>query len=114
MSSSHNAPRSPVGSKRRRSNEVTIVRLSERQKTIDDLPAPGTKRWVTRRKAEVVAGVHSGLITAEQACERYNLSMEEFNSWRELAEHHGVRGLRTTRIQEYRNSGPHGRDEAQR
>ena len=29
--------------------------------TIADLPAPGTKRWVIRRKAEVVAAVRGGL-----------------------------------------------------
>ena len=28
--------------------------------TISDLPAPGTKRWVIRRKAEVVAAVRGG------------------------------------------------------
>jgi hypothetical protein len=29
--------------------------------TIADLPAPGTKRWVIRRKAEVVSAVRGGL-----------------------------------------------------
>ncbi len=43
--------------------------------TIADLPAPGTKRWVIRRKAEVVAA-----------------SIDQ----------HGLAGLRTTRIQQYR------------
>lgn len=74
--------------------------------TIDDLPPPDTKRWVVRRKAEVVAGVRSGLISLEEACERYSLSVEEFLSWQRLIESHGMRGLRTTRLQEYRrNSG---------
>ncbi|MDH3335998.1 MAG: DUF1153 domain-containing protein, partial [Rhodospirillaceae bacterium] len=41
--------------------------------TINDLPAPGTHRWITRRKAEVVAGVRSGLISLEEACRRYSL-----------------------------------------
>ena len=31
--------------------------------TLDDLPAPGTTRWVIRRKAEVVAAVRGGLLT---------------------------------------------------
>ena len=31
--------------------------------TIADLPAPGTKRWVIRRKAEVVAAVRGGLLS---------------------------------------------------
>lgn len=70
--------------------------------SIDELPPPDTKRWVIRRKAEVVAGVRSGLISLEEACERYTLSIEEFLSWQRLIDSHGVRGLRATRIQDYR------------
>lgn len=71
---------------------------------IDDLPPPDTKRWVIRRKAEVVAGVRAGLITIEEACERYTLSVEEFLSWQRLIDNHGVRGLRATKIQDYRST----------
>ena len=49
--------------------------------TIADLPAPGTKRWVIRRKAEVVAAVRGGLLSLEEACSRYTLTVEEFLSW---------------------------------
>lgn len=70
--------------------------------TLADLPPINTKRWVIRRKAEVVAGVRSGLITLEDACKRYSLSIDEFLSWQRLMESHGVRGLRATRIQDYR------------
>jgi hypothetical protein len=70
--------------------------------TLADLPPTNTKRWVIRRKAEVVAGVRSGLITLEEACKRYSLSIDEFLSWQRLMESHGVRGLRATRIQDYR------------
>lgn len=70
--------------------------------TIEDLPPPETKRWVIRRKAEVVAGVRNGLISLEDACKRYKLSVEEFLSWQRLIDSHGVRGLRTTRLQQYR------------
>jgi hypothetical protein len=72
--------------------------------TLADLPPTNTKRWVIRRKAEVVAGVRSGLITLEEACRRYSLSIDEFLSWQRLMESHGVRGLRATRIQDYRQS----------
>ena len=68
----------------------------------NDLPPPDTKRWVIRRKAEVVAGVRSGLISLEEACQRYKLSVEEFVSWQRLIERHGVLGLRATRLQDYR------------
>lgn len=79
--------------------------------TIDDLPPPDTKRWVIRRKAEVVAGVRAGLISIEEACARYSLSMEEFLSWQRMIESHGVRGLRTTRLQHYRRPGDGDNDD---
>ncbi len=70
--------------------------------SLDDLPGPETKRWVVRRKAEVVTAVRAGLLTLEEACERYSLSMEEFLSWQALIDKHGMRGLRTTKLKEYR------------
>ncbi len=70
--------------------------------SVRDLPPSDTKRWVIRRKAEVVAGVRAGLITIDEACERYTLSIEEFLSWQRLIDSHGVRGLRATKIQDYR------------
>jgi hypothetical protein len=73
--------------------------------SIDDLPPPDTKRWVIRRKAEVVAGVRSGLISLEDACRRYKLSIEEFLSWQRMIDSHGMRGLRVTRLQDYRAHG---------
>jgi Protein of unknown function (DUF1153). len=74
--------------------------------TENDLPPPDTKRWVMRRKAEVVAGVRSGLISLEEACRRYTLSVEEFLSWQRLIDSHGMRGLRATRLQDYRGNQP--------
>ena len=68
-----------------------------------DLPPTDTRRWVMRRKAEVVAGVRVGLISLEEACRRYNLSVEEFLSWQRLVQRYGLRGLRATRIQDYRH-----------
>jgi len=67
-----------------------------------ELPSPNTKRWVIRRKAAVVDAVKSGMLTLEQACERYKLSTEEFFTWQTLVEQHGVPGLRVTRLQSYR------------
>lgn len=78
----------------------------ERPMSEVDLPPPDTKRWVMRRKAEVVAGVRSGLISLEEACQRYTLSVEEFLSWQRLIDSHGVRGLRATRLQDYRDGSP--------
>jgi hypothetical protein len=70
--------------------------------TIADLPPSNTRRWVIRRKAEVVAAVRGGLLSLEEACARYTLSVEEFLSWQRLIESHGLAGLRTTRVQDYR------------
>ena len=72
--------------------------------TVDNLPPAGTKRWVIRRKAEVVAAVRNGLIGRDEACERYRLSTEEFLIWEQLFAAHGMRGLKVTRLQEYRQS----------
>ncbi len=72
--------------------------------TIDDLPPPNTKRWVIRRKAEVVAAVRGGLITLEEACQRYSLSVEEFLSWQRAIDRNGLPGLRVTRVQQYRGN----------
>jgi hypothetical protein len=69
---------------------------------IEDLPPPGIKRWVIRRKAEVVAAVRAGVISIDEACQRYTLSVEEFLSWQRSIDRHGLRGLRTTRLQDYR------------
>ncbi|MEE3627173.1 DUF1153 domain-containing protein [Nitrospirillum sp. BR 11752] len=79
--------------------------------TLDDLPPPDTQRWVMRRKAQVVEGVRSGLLTMHEACARYTLSEEEFLSWQRLIEAHGPRALRTTRLQDYRRTD-HRPDEA--
>ncbi len=46
--------------------------------TLDSLPSPDTTRWVVRRKAEVVAAVNGGLLTVDEACARYSLTLEEF------------------------------------
>jgi hypothetical protein len=70
----------------------------------DALPPANTKRWVIRRKAEVVAAVRSGTISLEDACNRYKLSMEEFLSWQRLIDSHGLAGLRVTRLQDYRGN----------
>ncbi len=72
--------------------------------TVENLPPRNTVRWVIRRKAEVVAAVRNGLIGLDEACERYWLSAEEFLNWEQSIAAHGLRGLRTTRTQTYRQS----------
>lgn len=71
--------------------------------TINDLPPASTRRWVIRRKAEVVAAVRGGLLSLDEACARYTLTVEEYLSWQASIEENGLAGLRTTRIQQYRH-----------
>ena len=70
--------------------------------TLADLPLPDTKRWVIRRKAEIVAAIGGGLLSLEEACSRYNLSPAEILSWQRCIDRFGVAGLRTTWTQIYR------------
>jgi len=72
--------------------------------TLNDLPPANTKRWVIRRKAEVVAAVRHGLISLEDACKRYALSVEEYASWQQAIDNNGLPGLRVTQTQKYRSS----------
>lgn len=71
--------------------------------TLDTLPPPGTTRWVVRRKAEVVAAVNGGLLSVDEVCERYGLTVEEFAGWQRAIDRSGMPGLRVTRIQHYRS-----------
>ena len=71
--------------------------------TLDSLPPPSTSRWVVRRKAEVVAAVNGGLLSVDEACARYGLSLEEFASWQRAVDRSGMPGLRVTRIQHYKS-----------
>jgi hypothetical protein len=71
--------------------------------SLDSLPPPETKRWVIRRKAVVVAAVRAGVISLEDACRRYTLSIEEFLAWQRMVDSHGLPGLRVTRLQDYRS-----------
>lgn len=70
--------------------------------TLASLPPVAPARWVVRRKAEVVTAVENGLISMEEACRRYDLSREEFLSWKHRYSQQGMSGLRATRVPRYR------------
>ena len=71
--------------------------------TLDSLPPAGTAHWVVRRKAEVVAAVNGGLLSVDDACRRYALTVEEFAGWQRAVDRSGMPGLRVTRIQHYKS-----------
>jgi Protein of unknown function (DUF1153) len=66
------------------------------------LPSPDTKRWSSRRKAAVVVATRSGVISREEACERYLLSKEELAGWEAAFDRSGIPGLRITGLHSYR------------
>lgn len=76
--------------------------------TFRDLPPPNCSHWVMRRKAQVVIAVRGGLITLEQALKRYGLTRLEYEAWASTWDRHGMPGLRTTRLQDYRASPRYG------
>jgi hypothetical protein len=92
-----------MGEEQRRPRVSYVIGPDGSPLTLADLPPPTTRRWVIRRKAEVVAAVRGGLLTLEDACARYTLTVEEFLTWQRAIDRHGLAGLRATRIQQYRN-----------
>jgi hypothetical protein len=68
-----------------------------------ELPRSG-QRWTVRRKAAVVEAVRGGWMPIDEACELYNISVDEFIAWERDLDRYGVPGLRTTRYQIYRDT----------
>jgi hypothetical protein len=91
---------------------IVMVLASPRKATSRDkadlvLPPPETKRWSSRRKAAILVGVRTGVLTREEACQRYLLSEEEFASWEAAFDRAGIPGLR---VQSYRRRFFHSND----
>ncbi len=70
----------------------------------DRLPPANTTRWIASRKAEVVKAVENGVMTIDDALERYGLSLEEFCGWQRKLERDGVPGLRIKWLQHDRDT----------
>jgi hypothetical protein len=70
--------------------------------TLANLPNSNTTRWVARKKAAVVAAVRGGLLSLDDACSRYALTVEEYCTWERTIERFGLPGLRSTRLKNYR------------
>ena len=66
------------------------------------LPSTDTKRWVPSRKAAIVRAVRGGVLTRQEACTRYSLSLEELRLWERAMDAAGTAGLRVSRVQIYR------------
>jgi Protein of unknown function (DUF1153) len=81
-----------------------VIADRDRRQLIADLPPAETRRWSFRRKAAVILGVRAGLLSPQQACERYVISPEELAAWETAFDRYGIPGLRSTRIQIYRDA----------
>ena len=74
---------------------------SESFEQVPELPKPN-QRWTIRRKAAVLDAVRGRWLPIEEACEVYNISVDEFIAWERDLDHFGIPGLRSTRYQIYR------------
>lgn len=83
--------------------KALVRALDGRRLKSADLPPPNLKRWIPQRKAEVVAAVRGGVISLDEACKRYALTVEEFMSWENALTHYGLEGLRVGEIQHHRH-----------
>jgi hypothetical protein len=87
-----------------------LTRRNGLQLTLADLPPPDTRRWYPRWKIFVARAVEVGLLSFDQASQRYSLSFEEFLGWQKLAAHFDQRGVNSAVRDELRSnplwSGP--------
>jgi hypothetical protein len=105
---SHNVTTSPnqimEGQRLQRKDVSYVVGADGNPLTPSDLPPVNTKRWVSSRKALVVQAVESGLLSLDDACSRYMLTIDEFLGWQAAIQTFGPPALRATRVQVYRRS----------
>ncbi len=73
-----------------------------RKLTRSELPPLDTTRWVASRKARVVLAVQAGLVDRGEVCEMYDLSEEELGNWLGAVKLHGIKALKVTKLQNYR------------
>ena len=72
--------------------------------TVWDLPLLHDSRWTPLRKARIIVAVQGGLISADEVCRRYDLSIEELEIWQREFDSSGTKGLRVTRIKRRKGS----------
>ncbi len=70
--------------------------------TIADLPAPEPSGGSSAARPKSLPRCAAAFCLSEEACSRYTLTVDEFLSWQFSIDQHGLAGLRTTRIQQYR------------
>ena len=63
----------------------------------ETVPPVTTRRWNSRRKAQVVRAVQAGMLSEEEACRLYRMTAEELAGWQRAHDESGERGLRVTK-----------------
>ena len=76
--------------------------MDDPKRQAPELPPTTIKRWSPKRKAAVIEGIKTGNLSIWDACERYDLSLQEVLSWQEAYERGGTKALRSTRLQNRR------------
>ena len=84
------------------SSNDQIVADEDKNRLLSGLPPAETQRWSCRRKAAVVVAIRAGVLSPQEACQRYMLSLEELAAWEATLDQNGIPGLRVTRLQMYR------------
>ena len=95
----------PISASRRPDDDLGIRNLGRREPADIVkasahllLPAADTKRWSSRRKAAVLVAIRTGVLTREEACERYLISEEELALWEAAFDRNGIPGLRISSL----------------
>jgi hypothetical protein len=65
--------------------------------TVADLPPCDLKHWLPGHKAKIATAVRGGLITADEVCKRYKLTLEELETWEQSLASGGIDALRVSR-----------------
>lgn len=87
---------------RKNIGQVEVTLPNGARLNMSDLPPVNTKRWVVRHKMTVVNAVLHDLLPFDEACQRYDLSQEELQSWMEMGQTHGADALKATNLMKYR------------
>jgi hypothetical protein len=90
-------------------SNAPITAARDKDRLLAGLPPAETKRWSCRRKAAIVAALRAGVLSWQEASERYMLSLEELSAWEAALDRNGIPGLRVTRLQIYRDIPLKGR-----
>jgi hypothetical protein len=75
----------------------TVVGPHGRLLTLADLPPTNLRRWYPYHKACIASTVRGGLITIDEVCKRYRLTVEEIQTWQRALDRSGVEGLYLSR-----------------